>query len=74
MTSMNYTFTSSDTAGTQMCLTVNISEDNLIEGNEAFFVTLTITSTGVEIDQTSVVIEDNEGTILEVFYASIWCS
>ena len=62
MTSMNYTFTTSDAVGTQMCLTVNITEDNLIEGSEDFFVALTVAATGTEIDQTTVTIGDNEGT------------
>ena len=44
-----------------MCLTVSISDDTFVENQETFIVILTLMSTGVELGQTTVTIQDDEG-------------
>ena len=44
-----------------MCLTVSIDDDNFVENDETFIVILTLMSTGVELGQTTVTIQDDEG-------------
>ncbi len=60
-TSVIRTFDNTTAVGTMMCLTVAILDDAITEGGETFTVTLALNSTGVELEQTVVTIEDNEG-------------
>ena len=60
---MEQTFTAPASIGDIVCLPVNIINDQMIECNETFFVTLTLMPTNVEIGQTMVTIQDDEGTI-----------
>ncbi len=61
MTSVIRTFDNTNEVETMMCLTVTINDDTIIEGSETFTVTLALTSSGVELGQTVVTIDDNEG-------------
>ena len=56
------TFAASALTGDMICLTVMINEDLLIEIDETFFVALILMSTGIEIGQSMVTIQDDEGT------------
>ena len=44
-----------------MCLTIFISDDDLVENEETFIVTLTLMSTGIQLGQTIITIQDDEG-------------
>ena len=57
---MDFTFTSGSSSG-MMCLTVTIGDDNVVENEETFIVTLTLMSTGFQLGQTIVTIQDDEG-------------
>ena len=58
---MNTTFTSGSPVGNMICLNVTIINDNVIENDEAFTVTLSLLSTGEPIGQTRVTIIHDEG-------------
>ena len=59
---MDLTFTGGSSMGAMMCLNVLIDDDNMAEGDEMFTVMLTLTSTGVELGRTAIIINDNEGS------------
>ena len=65
MISMNLTFLVGSTDNTAQCLPVTITDDTLVEGDEAFTVTLTLQTTGVGVttgnNVTDLTITDNEG-------------
>ena len=63
-TSDDFTFTSSSASGSTLCLTVSIGDDSFVENDETFIVILTLMSTGVELGQTTVTIQDDEGIFL----------
>ena len=46
---MNLTFLVGSTDNTTQCLPVTITDDTLVEGDEAFTVTLTLQTTGVGV-------------------------
>ncbi len=56
---MDRTFTASATIGDTMCLTVMITNDEIIECDETFFVTLS----GDQMGQTTVTIQDSDGML-----------
>lgn len=61
-TTVDRTFLSTDPVGTDMCITVPITgTQDLVEGDETFFVTLTSMVSGIQLGQTIVTIEDAEG-------------
>ena len=59
--SMNITFTSGSPVGNMVCFNVTIIDDNVIENDEAFTVTLSLLSTGEQIGQTTITIIHDEG-------------
>jgi hypothetical protein len=61
--SMNFTFASGSPAGAQMCLTVAINDDNIIEVDETFTVILSLLSSGMEMGRTTVTIKHDEGQL-----------
>ena len=66
MTSTMLTFPAGSSDGDMsQCVDVTITEDTLVEGDEAFAVTLTLQTTGVGVttgnSTTTVTITDNEG-------------
>ncbi len=60
------TFTTGSMDGSTQCLNVTITEDTLVEGDETFSVTLTLTppeqAVTAENTTTTVTITDNEGS------------
>lgn len=62
---MNVTFTGGSPLGTMACLNVTIIDDNVIENDESFTVTLSLISTGESIGQTIVTIVHDEGILSE---------
>lgn len=59
---MDFTFAGGTPVGTSVCLNVTIIDDNIIENDETFTVTLSLLSTGEQIGQTTVNILHDEGS------------
>ena len=57
--SSTFEFTTPD----MMCLTIPITDDERVEDDESFFVTISLMSTGVQLLETLVTIQDNEGNL-----------
>ena len=57
---------------TRMCTTISVIEDDLVEENEFFTVSITRTDAGLgEITSTQVTIEDNDGKLMTVCLHSV---